>query len=73
MKIVADAKEIDKLIVISFNEEYGEKVNDILNKVDGKEIIQFRMNEPEYRTSYRWEMLAYPIMQALGIKGEELQ
>ena len=48
-------------------------MNDILNKVDGKEIIQFRMNEPEYRTSYRWEMLAYPIMQALGIKGEELQ
>ena len=73
LKIVADAKEIDKLIVISFNEEYGEKVNDILNKVDGKEIIQFRMNEPEYRTSYRWEMLAYPIMQALGLKGEELQ
>ncbi len=73
LRLVADAKEIKKLIVISFNEEYGEKVNDILNKVDGKEIIQFRMNEPEYRADYRWEVLAYPIMQALGIKGEELK
>lgn len=73
LKLVADAKEIEKLIVISFNEEYGIKVNEILNKVDGKEIIQFRMNEPEYPVTYRWEVLAYPVMQALGIRGEELQ
>lgn len=73
LKLVADAKEVDKLIVVSFNEEYGEKVNDILTKTEGKEIIQFRMNEPERQVSYRWEILAYPIMQALGIKGEELQ
>lgn len=73
LKLVADAKEVEKLIVVSFNEEYGEKVKDILMKTDGKDIIQFRMNEPEHPVSYRWEILAYPIMQALGIKGEELQ
>lgn len=30
------------------------------------------MNEPEATVDYRWEMLAYPIMQALGIRGDEL-
>ena len=73
LKVVADAKEVERLIVISFNEEYGEKVHDILKKTDGKEIVQFRMNEPERQTSYRWEILAYPIMQAMGIRGDELK
>lgn len=72
LKVVADAKEVKKLVVISFNEEYGRKVTDILKRVDGKEIVQFRMNEPEEELPCRWEMLAYPLMQALGIKGEEM-
>lgn len=72
LKVVADAKEVKTLAVVSFNEEYGEKVTDILKKTDGKEIIQFRMNEPREQVPYRWEMLAYPLMEALGVKGEEL-
>jgi hypothetical protein len=31
------------------------------------------MNEPDGDINYRWEMLAYPVMQALGIRGDELQ
>lgn len=72
LKVLADAKEVKKLIVISFNEEYEEAVNEILQKAQGKEIVQFRMNEPENPIDYTWEMLAFPIMQALGIKGEEV-
>ena len=30
------------------------------------------MNEPEVQVEYKWDMLAFPIMQALGIKAEEL-
>ena len=72
LKVIADAKEVKRLLIISFNEEYGEKVHDVLKKTEGKEIVQLRMNEPEYHVDYRWEILAYPIMQALGIRGEEL-
>lgn len=72
LKVVADSKEVNRLIVVSFNEEYGDKVTEILSRTDGKEIIQFRMNEPDV-ASYQWEMLAYPIMQALGVRGDELQ
>jgi len=72
LKVISDAKEVKKLIVLSFNEEYGDKVNDILKDVEKKDLIQFRMNEPEQDINYRWEMLAYPVMQSLGIRGDEL-
>lgn len=72
LKVLVDTEEVKRVIVLSFNEEYGEKVHKILKKVEEKELIQFRMNEPESQINYRWEMLAYPLMQALGIRGDEL-
>lgn len=72
LKVIQDSKEVKRMIVLSFNEEYGNQVDAILKKVKDKEIIQFRMNEPEATVDYRWEMLAYPVMQALGIRGDEL-
>lgn len=73
LSIVSDSADVKKMIVVSFNEEYGKRVTDALRVVKGKEIIQFRMNEPESPVEYKWEMLAFPVMQALGIKAEELQ
>lgn len=72
LSIVTDAADVKKLILISSNEEYGDRVTAALKEVKDKEIIQFRMNEPEVQVGYRWELLAYPVMQALGIRGEEL-
>ena len=72
LSIVTDSADVKKLIIVSFNEEYGQRVSDVLNKVEGKEMIQFRMNEPEESVAYRWEMLAYPVMQSFGIRGDEL-
>ena len=46
---------------------------DALNEIKDKEVIQFRMNEPDAPVKYKWEMLAFPVMQALGIKADELQ
>ena len=62
----------EKMILVSFNEEYGKKVTDALNEVQGKEIVQFRMNEPDTPVAYKWDMLAFPVMQALGIRADEL-
>ena len=72
LSIVADSADVKRMIVVSFNEEYGKKVSDALHEVKGKEIIQFRMNEPEVQVEYKWDMLAFPVMQALGIRAEEL-
>lgn len=72
LTIVADSADVKKMIVVSFNEEYGERVTDTLSEVKGKEVIQFRMNEPESPVDYHWDMLAFPVMQALGIRADEL-
>ena len=72
LSIVADSADVKRMIVISFNEEYGKKVTDALNEIKGKEVIQFRMDEPDAPLAYKWDMLAFPIMQALGIKADEL-
>ena len=73
LSIVLDSADVERLILVSFNEEYGDKVMERLKGVKNKETIQFRMNEPEESIEgYQLEMLAYPVMQALGIRGEEL-
>lgn len=72
LNIVADSKDVKRMIVVSFNEEYGDRVTEVLNKIEEKTVMQFRMDEPEYSVKFRWDMLAYPVMQALGIKGDEL-
>jgi hypothetical protein len=72
LDIINDTKEVKRLGVLSFNEEYGNRVKSVLNKMKEKEVVQFRMNEPEKQIQYRWNMLAFPLMQALGIKGSEL-
>ena len=62
LAIVSDSADVKRMIVVSFNEEYGKKVTDALHEVKGKEIIQFRMNEPEASVEYKWDMLAFPVM-----------
>lgn len=73
LKIVADAKEVKRMIVVPAEEEYGDKVPAILNKVEGKEkMTVFGMNPPEKEVSYQWEMLGFGVLQSLGIKADEL-
>ncbi len=72
LSIISDSADVKRMVVVAFNEEYGKKVTDALREVKGKEIIQFRMDEPELPVDYKWDMLAFPVMQALGIKAEEL-
>ncbi|WP_071146984.1 DUF6621 family protein [Bacteroides ihuae] len=70
--IVADSTDVKKMIIVSFNEEYGDRLHLAMNKVTEKEIILFCMDEPKKEPHYQWEVLAYPLMQSLGIKGDEL-
>ena len=81
LRIILNSADVEKMVVVSFNEEYGEDVEDILKEyidrmTEGneseKDIIQFRMEEPVSPVGYLWKMLGYPLMTALGIKGEEL-
>lgn len=73
VKLVADAKEVKHLVIIPSEQEYGDKLPEILEKVDGKESIHvLGMNPPAPSDKYHWEMLGYAILQALGIRSDEI-
>lgn len=82
LQIVLNSAEVKKLVVVPFNEEYGKEVEDVLKeftagssgrKENAKDIVYFRMEEPEAPAVCHWEMLGYPLMSVLGIRSEDLQ
>lgn len=73
VKLVADAKEVKHLVVIPSETEYGDKLPEIFDKVDGKDSIYvLGMNPPSPSEKFRWEMMGYAVLQALGIRSDEL-
>lgn len=73
LRVVVDAKEVKRVIIVPAEEEYGDKVPAILNKVDGKEkMTVFGMNPPACEVAYQWEMFGFAVLQSLGIKADEL-
>ena len=73
VKLIADAKEVKHLVVIPSETEYGDKLPEIFDKVDGKESIHvLGMNPPAPSKAFQWEMLGYAVLQALGIRSDEI-
>lgn len=73
VKLVADAKEVKHLVVIPSETEYGDKLPEIFDKVDGKESIHvLGMNPPVPSDKFRWEMMGYAVLQALGVRSDEI-
>ena len=73
VRLVADAKEVKHLVVVQDEMEYGDKLTEIFDKVDGKESIHvLGMNPPAPSDKYHWEMMGYAVLQALGIRSDEI-
>ena len=73
VKLVADAKEVKHLVIVPSETEYGDKIPEILEKVDGKESIHvLGMNPLAPSKAFRWEMIGYAVLQALGIRSDEI-
>lgn len=73
VKLVADAKEVKHLVVIPSETEYGDKLPEIFEKVDGKDSIHvLGMNPPSSSDKFHWEMMGYAVLQALGVRSDEL-
>lgn len=73
VKLVADAKEVKHLIVVPSEIECGDKLLGIFEKVDGKESIHvFGMNPLSPSDKFRWEMMGYAVLKALGIRSDEI-
>ena len=61
-----------RIIVVAADKDYDDKMIDLLNDIKEKEVLQYRMDESTDRISYRWELLVFPLMQALGIQADEI-
>ena len=73
VKLVADAKEVKHLVIVPSETEYGDKIPEILEKVDGKESIHvLGMNPLAPSKAFHWEMMGYAVLQALGIRSDEI-
>ena len=73
VKLVADAKEVKHLVVVPSETEYGDKLPEIFEKVDGKESIHvLGMNPLAPSKAFRWEMMGYAVLQALEIRSDEI-
>lgn len=73
VKLIADAKEVKHLVIIPSETEYAEKLPEILEKVDGKESVHvLGMNPLPESKSFQWQMLGYAVLQALGIRADEI-
>lgn len=72
MQLLNEAKEAVRLIVVPDEGEYVEKVYKKADGMKGKEITVLGMNPPKKECACRFEMVGFAVLQALGIRGEEL-
>lgn len=72
LSIVGESEEVKQLIIVPPEGGFLEQTTAELSEIKGKEITLFCMNEPEKEIGFVRQVLAYPIMQALGIRGDEL-
>ena len=74
VKLIADAKEVKQLMLVPSEEEYADKLPEILKKVDGKESIHLFGMDPQVDvTNYQWDMIGYAILEALGVRPNEIK
>lgn len=69
---LADAKEVDKLVVVANMEAYGDRVKRVCVQAEKKDIMLMTM-QPLAGTGFQQEILGYSLMSAMGIESSELQ
>lgn len=72
LHIISESTDVKRIIAVPFEQNDKQAVHAALEEIKGKEVTLFGMDRPEQTPSYTWQLLAYPIMQALGIKGDEI-
>lgn len=72
LTMLADVKEVERLMVVGDMRAYGQAVKDICSQTDGKQITLFTM-EPQTGQGFSQEILGYSLMSALGISSDELK
>lgn len=72
LEVLADEKAIRRLVVIPDMEKYGGRVKSMIGRTEGKDVTLLAM-EPQAGRNFRCDILGYSLMNALGIRGDELK
>ena len=72
MQIIANAKEVKRLIVIPNAEHIFNKVRERLRHADDEKRITILAMQPMEGGNFRQEILGYSLMAALGIRADEI-
>lgn len=72
LTMLADAAEVEKLLVVGDTQSYGKGMVDICQNTDDKDITLFAM-EPVMGQGFKTEILGYSLMSAMGISADELR
>ena len=69
---ILQAEEVERLVVVGDNEEYGEEIADHLTKNPNKEVT-ILTTAPIKGEGFKQDLLGYSLTRALGISPDEMQ
>lgn len=72
LRVLANAKEVKRLLVVADMEQAAGRVKDALRDADPEKHITLLTMDPTAAGGFRQELLGYSLMAALGIRGEEI-
>lgn len=72
LNTILESKDVKRLLVVGDNEKYGKEIAELLENPQGKLLVNFTMTPPTGKEKYKTEILGYSVMEALGIRSEEL-
>ncbi len=78
LQITLNSADVKRLILAPSNEEYGDKVHDLLqqsladSEEKSKQIIRFYVEKPDQTVAYKCDTLLFSLMHAFGVRNEEL-
>ena len=73
LQLVGECKDTKRIMAVPDEAVYGNKLNEFIKEMKGKEqITLFGMNPPAKTELYEFQLLGFAILQALGIRPEEL-
>lgn len=73
LQLAGESKETKRILLVPDEDLYGNKLDTYVKEMKGKDdVMVFGMNPPTGESSFRFEMIGFAILQALGIRADEL-
>mgnify|MGYP001020698460 CR=1 FL=1 len=77
LQMALESKEVKRIALIADYQSYGKLLHKLFDAEEvrkkEKEVILFNMGDAKSQEGVRNEILAYPLMQALGIRADDLK